>query len=57
MERDACGFACRTWAAVVLMWRYLTYHLYVLVGGLLMPFWLTQTSAHDGPSWRNSRRP
>ena len=45
------------WAAVVLMWRYLTYHLYVLVGGLLMPFWLTQTSAHDGPSWRNFRRP
>ena len=32
------------WAAVVLVWRYLTYHIYLLVGGALMPFWLAQTS-------------
>ena len=38
------------WAAAVLMWRYLTYHLYVLVGGVLMPFWLAQTTAQHGPS-------
>lgn len=31
------------WATLVLAWRYLTYHLYVLVGGVLMPFWLAQT--------------
>ncbi len=46
-----------TWAAVILIWRYLTYHLYVLVGGVLMPFWLAQTSSNDGPSWRNLGRP
>ena len=33
------------WAALVLMWRYLTYHLYVLVGGALMPVWLAQTTS------------
>jgi uncharacterized protein (TIRG00374 family) len=33
------------WAAVVLMWRYVTYHIYLLVGGALMPFWLAQTSS------------
>jgi len=32
------------------MWRYLTYHIYVLVGGVLMPFWLGQTTAQHGPS-------
>lgn len=38
------------WAASVLMWRYLTYHLYVIVGGVLMPFWLAQTSPKRGAS-------
>jgi uncharacterized protein (TIRG00374 family) len=33
------------WAAVVLVWRYVTYHIYLLVGGALMPFWLAQTSS------------
>lgn len=33
------------WAAVVLVWRYITYHIYLLVGGVLMPFWLAQTSS------------
>lgn len=32
-------------AAVVLVWRYVTYHIYLLVGGALMPFWLAQTSS------------
>ena len=31
------------WATLVLAWRHLTYHLYVVVGGVLMPFWLAQT--------------
>jgi len=33
------------WAAVVLVWRYVTYHIYLLVGGALMPIWLAQTSS------------
>ncbi len=33
------------WAAVVLVWRHVTYHIYLLVGGALMPFWLAQTSS------------
>lgn len=51
------ALSATVWAAVVLMWRYLTYHLYVLIGGVLMPFWLAQTTAQHGPSWRNFRRP
>ena len=38
------------WTALVLAWRYLTYHLYVLVGGVLMPFWLAQTREKNDPS-------
>jgi uncharacterized membrane protein YbhN (UPF0104 family) len=36
-----------TWAAAVLLWRGLTYHIYLLVGGALMPVWVAQTSSHN----------
>ena len=32
------------WAAVILTWRGLTYHLYLFLGGTLMPFWIAYTS-------------
>lgn len=35
------------WGAIVLTWRFLTYHLYLLAGALIMPFWLTQTSSSN----------
>ena len=36
-----------TWAAAVLLWRGLTCHIYLLVGGALMPVWVAQTSSHN----------
>ena len=38
------AFGVATWAAVVLTWRWLTYHVYLVVGGTLMPFWVAHTS-------------
>ena len=34
-----------TWTALVLVWRLLTYHLYVLMGAMTLPVWLKQTGA------------
>ena len=31
------------WTALVLVWRLLTYHLYVLLGAITLPVWLKQT--------------
>ena len=42
-----------TWAAVVLTWRWLTYHLYLVVGGTLMPFWVAHTSVQTRLRSRN----
>ncbi len=44
--RDALPIAltATVWAAVVLAWRGLTYHLYLFLGGTLMPFWIVHTS-------------
>lgn len=44
------ALSATVWAAAVLTWRYLTYHLYVLVGGVLMPFWLSQTATKQRAS-------
>lgn len=33
------------WTALVLAWRLLTYHLYVLLGAMTLPVWLKQTGA------------
>ena len=33
------------WTALVLVWRLLTYHLYVLLGAVTLPVWLKQTGA------------
>ena len=41
------------WTATVLLWRWLTYHIYLLVGAALMPFWVAQTSAPNHRSSRN----
>ena len=35
------------WTALVLVWRLLTYHLYVLLGAVTLPVWLKQTGAHS----------
>ncbi len=33
-----------TLGGVVLLWRYLTYFIYLIIGAILVPFWLTNTS-------------
>lgn len=43
------------WGLLVLLWRYLTYHLYLLVGGMLLPVWLAQTSSKGDKTSRNFR--
>ena len=48
MDVMPAALTAALWATLVLAWRYLTYHLYVLVGGVLMPFWLAKTvHKHD----------
>ncbi|MDA0728287.1 MAG: lysylphosphatidylglycerol synthase transmembrane domain-containing protein [Bacteroidetes bacterium] len=48
-----CVLAPAAWTAIVLLWRWLTYHIYLLVGAVLMPFWVAQTSAPNHRSSRN----
>lgn len=35
------------WTALVLVWRLLTYHLYVLLGAIALPVWLQQTDVRS----------
>ena len=50
MDVMPAALTAALWATLVLAWRYLTYHLYVLVGGVLMPFWLAQTGEKNDQS-------
>jgi uncharacterized membrane protein YbhN (UPF0104 family) len=37
------GMTLAMWTALVLLWRMLTSHLYLLVGAGVLPFWLRRT--------------